>query len=110
MLVYLSGPISAAHGWTVEENAAAAIDVYYDLIKDGINAICPHLSCSARTFEISYERWIEYDFALIDVCTHVLMLPRWETSKGACRERDYALSINKMVLYDIQEVYDRKDQ
>jgi hypothetical protein len=44
---------------------------------------------------------MDFDFAVIDRCTHVLMLPRWEFSSGARRERDYALDHGKPVIYDL---------
>lgn len=98
VFVYLSGPITAKHGYTVEENAAAAVKVYLDLLSRGVWSFCPHLSAGfPSAFAIDYETWIAYDFAVIDRCTHVLMLPRWETSSGAVREREYALSHGKII-------------
>lgn len=91
VFVYLSGPITAKHGRSVEQNVADAAEFYWKLLRAGIPAFCPHLSGLFPTaFSIDYETWIAYDFAIIDRCTHVLMLPRWETSDGAKRERDYA--------------------
>ncbi len=102
MFVYLSGPITAKHGYSVEENIAAAVKVYLDLMGRGIWSFCPHLSAAfPSSFQIDYEQWIAYDFAVIDRCSHVLMLPRWETSAGAVRERDYAIAHGKTITsYD----------
>jgi hypothetical protein len=96
--VYLSGPITAKHGFTVEENTAAAVKVHLDLISRGIWNFCPHLSAAfPSAFSVDYETWMRYDLAVIDRCTHIVMLPRWETSDGAVRERDYAISKGKTV-------------
>lgn len=90
--VYLSGPITARHGFSVEENVASALKVYWECLRAGIPAFCPHLSAAFPTGHtaVDYERWMAYDFAVIERCTHVLMLPRWETSSGALREMDFA--------------------
>lgn len=90
--VYLSGPITAKHGYSIEENVAAAVGVYLACLQAGWPVFCPHLSAAFPTAwtAVDYETWMAYDFAGIDICTHVLMLPRWETSSGAVREKAYA--------------------
>jgi hypothetical protein len=94
VLVYISGPMTAKDGYTIEENTAAGVRVYLDLLRRGIPAFSPHLSGafpSAWT-ALSHAEWIAYDCAILDRCTHLLMMPRWETSAGAEKEREYWLS------------------
>lgn len=101
MIVYIAGPLSAKDGVSVETNVAAAFEVFFRLIKRGINAFCPHLvALHPKAWEIDYERWLEYDLVMLERCTHVLMLPRYETSQGAVFERNYAMSQNKIIVYD----------
>lgn len=101
-LVYLAGPITASHGRTVEGNIANALDWYWTCIRSGIPAFCAHLSASFPTaYSINYPIWIEYDFAMIRRCTHVLMLPHWEQSSGAVQEKEYADVIGKPVFYSL---------
>ena len=91
VLVYISGPMTAKDGRTIEQNVADGIAVYLDLLKRGIPAFSPHLSGlspSAWT-ALTHAEWIAYDCAILDRCTHILMMPRWETSKGAVAEREY---------------------
>lgn len=108
MVVYLAGPLTAKDGYTVEQNTTVALDIYRQFVCDGITAICPHLSALVPgAFDMPYECWMEHDFNLIDLCSHILMLPRWETSSGACREKNYAERLNKVILYSVEEVYDR---
>lgn len=105
MLVYLSGPISATLEHSEQQNADKAIEIFFILIRAGVNAVCPHIiSKLGDASTVSYERWMEWDFAMIDASTHVLMLPRWEESPGACREREYAERTGKTVLYEIPEL------
>lgn len=91
VLVYLSGPITAKDGYSVEQNVASALAVLLDCTRRGVPAIAPQLGAAfPSAFDIDYETWMRYDFAVIDRCTHMLMLPRWETSSGAVREVKYA--------------------
>lgn len=92
VFVYLSGPITAKDGVSVEENVAAALRVFLECINAGIPAFCPQLTGAfpSAHADVDYEAWMAYDFAVIDRCTHMLMLPRWQYSDGAKREMAYA--------------------
>lgn len=92
VFVYLSGPMTAKHGYTVEENVAAGVRVFLDCLTRGIPAFCPHLSGAfpSSWANVSWETWLEYDLTVIDRCTHVLALPRWDQSAGALKEIEYA--------------------
>lgn len=108
-LVYIAGPLTAKGGFTVEENIAAASRVLIELLMDvGVPAICPHTLSDFVTAHdptrCDYDRWIEFDFALIDRCTHVLMLPRWTTSKGAQLEYEYAKSRQLPIYYLVDDL------
>lgn len=106
VLVYLSGPLTAKNGFTIEENVAAGVRVFLECIKKGIPAFCPHL-CGAfpsAWADVPWDRWLAYDLAVIDRCTHMLMLPRWETSVGAVKEQDYARSIGRPILLSLDDI------
>ena len=99
MFVYLAGPISAKDGYSIEDNVAAALKVYFDLVRRRIACFCPQLCAGypSAFSDVEYETWLAYDFAIIDCCTHVLLLPRWDTSSGAVRERAYAIKTGKVI-------------
>jgi hypothetical protein len=106
LFVYISGPMTAKDGHSIEENVAAGVRVYLDSLARGIPAFCPHLSGafpSAWT-AMSWDAWLAYDFAIIDRCTHVLLMPRWESSAGAVKELAYAESILKPIIYSLDEL------
>lgn len=106
VLVYLSGPMTAKDGYTVEENVAAGLRVFLNCLKQGIPVFCPHL-CGAfpsAWANVPWETWLDYDFLMIDRCTHVLMLDRWETSAGAVKERAYAEQIGRPIIFSIDEL------
>lgn len=100
VFVYLSGPITARDGYTVEDNVAHALTVYLRCIRAGITCYCPHLGAAfpSAWVDVPYDQWLAYDFAIIDRCTHVLLLPRWETSPGAQQERAYAIAQGKTIV------------
>lgn len=106
VFVYISGPMTAKHGFSIEENVAAGLRVYLDCLAAGIPAFSPHLSGafpSAWT-ALDWESWIRYDEAVIDRCTHVLMMPRWKESAGARAEHDYAQRTGKPVIFSLAEL------
>jgi len=91
MFVYLSGPITATQDKTVERHVADAVAIYLEFMRHGIPSFCPHLSAAfPSAFTVNYEIWMAYDLAVIDRCTHMVMMPGWEQSAGAVRERAYA--------------------
>ncbi len=102
ILAYLSGPITACNGRSVEQHIATAVDAYLRLIAAGIPTFCPHLSAAfPSAAAVDYETWMDYDFAVLSRCTHLVMLPHWEESSGCLREREYALDLDLRVMASV---------
>ncbi len=97
-LVYISGPMTANDGRTIEQNTADGVAVFLDCLKAGIPAFSPHLS---GAFPSAWSALSHADCAVIDRCTAMLMMPRWETSKGACLEHDYATEKGVPIYYSL---------
>lgn len=108
LFVYISGPMTAKDGRTIEQNTADGVAVYLELLRRGIPCFCPHLSGAFPTAwtALDHAAWLAYDLAVIDRCTHVLMMPRWETSTGARIEKDHAERVGKPVIYALAELDD----
>jgi hypothetical protein len=106
LFVYLSGPLTATLGYTVEDNIASALRTYWALLLRGVPAFCPHLAGAFPTAWtlMPREQWLAYDYRVIERATHVLMLPRWETSAGAVDEKTYAEARGLPVVYSIGEL------
>lgn len=106
LFVYISGPMTAKDGYSIEQNVSAGLRIFLESLQRGIPAYCPHLSGAfpSAWADVSWETWLEYDLAVIDRCTHVLLMPRWETSAGAVKERAYAESIGKPIIFSLDEV------
>ena len=106
LLVYLAGPLTSTPDYPAVHNIKQAVDIYLQLLSQDIPAICPHLAgafSDAWTI-VSYEQWIAYDLLLLERCTHVLMLPRWQSSPGARREYDHAIKLQKPIVWSIDEI------
>lgn len=101
VFLYLTGPITAKHGRTIEDNVALALRVYIQCLHLGLPSFCPQLSGIFPTahLDVDYETWLQYDYAVIDRCTHVVKLPNWEQSTGALREIAYANERNIPVIH-----------
>ena len=106
VFVYISGPMTAKHGYSIEDNVAAGAKVYFDLLSRGIPAFSPHLSGLYPTAwsVLDHAGWLAYDKAVINRCTHLLMMERWETSSGAVIEHEYALATMKPIYYNVDEL------
>ena len=105
MLIYIAGPLTADDPTVRDTHTAHAIQVFFTLLASGVHAFCPHLVAShAKAWTIGYEQWMTYDLAMLDLCSHVLMLPGWEDSSGACREHAHAKLTEKTIVYDIADL------
>lgn len=95
--IYLSGKYTAGD---INENIAIARSVAISLWEKGFAVLCPHLNTAnfEKDCTIAYDDYIKGDFKLLKGCDCVVMIPGWRESKGACLERDYALSINKPIF------------
>lgn len=105
VLVYISGPISPKNGRLIEDNVVAGLEMLLDLTKRGIPAFSPQIQAIYPSAHmVPYATWMEYDFAVIDFCTHMLMLYGWQKSTGACQEKEYADDKGIPVAYNIEEL------
>ena len=93
VLVYLSGPITPKGMRTAEDNVVQGLAFHIALANEGIPNIAPQLvGMFPSAWNVKWTTWIDFDLAILDFCTHVLMLPGWRESRGANMEYDYALT------------------
>lgn len=105
--IYVAGPIGALD----EHRPAklrAAIDAGAALLLAGHAPFVPHLWAAAmQDREVTadalahYETWMEYDFAMLEVCDAVLRIPGH--SPGADREVARAMQLGLPVYYSVEE-------
>lgn len=100
-VVYVSGPYSAPDATGVAVNKRAAAQWATRLAEAGLAPICPHTNVEDAGC-LTYEEIMGVDFVLLSRCEAVFLMPGWEASPGAVRERDYALGHGTLVFEDFE--------
>jgi nucleoside 2-deoxyribosyltransferase len=90
--IYISGAITKNPSW--KENFSTVVKM---LEKSGYIVLSPLL---LSELNLSYEEYLKIEFSMIEVCDCIYMLADYESSIGACRELNYALALNKQVIYE----------
>ncbi len=92
MLIYTAGPYTG----NIDENIEAAARVAAELWDMGHAVICPHANTAHfedRCKNADYHDFLFGDYNIISRVDALVMLPGWRESKGACKERQYALDL-----------------
>ncbi len=92
MLVYVSG----AYSGDIDTNIERAANIAAELWEKGHAVLCPHINTAH--FELrckaTYEQYINGDLNMVARCDAMVMVPGWESSKGATIEKNYAESLH----------------
>ena len=104
MKIYLSGKMSGLSKKEILKN--------FSTIEKQLTKKCPHiisamnpavtyymLTANNKDSDFSYDDWLKIDFAMLDTCAAVYLLPNWEDSNGAKQEILYAWKHNKPVYF-----------
>ena len=95
MTIYISGPISGLP----DGNRPAFAEMAVTWRSKGWEVVNPHDPFTADAEE-SWEGYMRKDLAALLTCTHIVMLPEWEQSRGAQLEKLVAdaVGIRTLVL------------
>lgn len=105
MRVYVAGPITLG---PMDANIRLAIDAAHILMNHGFEPFVPHLTFFQQLVHAqTYERWIKYDNAFLEVCAALLRLSG--ESKGADGEEAYARKLGIPVFYSIADLIAWRD-
>lgn len=98
-LIYVAGPFRGKSTWEIENNIRRAEEVGAELAKQGFFPVIPHTML--RFFQGLAEDsfWLEGDLELLRRCDAVVMVPGWERSVGASKERQEALRLGIPVAF-----------
>lgn len=114
-IIYIAGPYSAPSQAQIDLNVMAAAHVANKVWKAGHVAICPHLNTYGFEGDASlglggkelwrnlFKMFLVGDFEIISRSDGVIMLPGWETSKGACAEYVFASWLGLPVMFWSEE-------
>lgn len=99
-VVYLAGPFSG----DVEGNVAEAATMALQVWTMGAACHCPHLNSGLWVGVLEERVFLEGGLAILATCNAILMMPTWQSSAGATKERQLALKLGIPVLYSITEL------
>jgi len=98
-LCYISGKYFGETNDETYENIQIARKAAVMLWCKGWAVICPHLNTAFMDGIVPLETFLQGDFEMVSRCDAVFMLPNWQDSKGAKRERECAYGAMKPVHY-----------
>ena len=105
-VIYVAGPFRAENAWEIEQNIRRAETLALEVWRAGFAAICPHTNTRFFQGAAPDEVWLQGDISILNCCDGIIMVPGWETSKGAKAE-EYNAKYNKIPrFYDINELID----
>jgi len=89
MKVYVAGPYTPHDGReeTRLENVRRASEVAQQLLRAGHIPFCPHTMTAGWEATCGYDDFLRLGFEWLADCDAILLLPGWETSRGAILEK-----------------------
>lgn len=94
MKIYISGKITGTTDYIQRfESAEKALSKYYTVINPAkVNAQLPK--------EPTWEEYMKMSMCMLEMCDAIYMLKRWEDSKGAKLEYEFANSHNYKIFFE----------
>lgn len=104
-IIYVSGKYTGTPE-EVDVNIGMARSFSMEIWEMGYTALCPHLNTMhfERDCKCDYEDYMDGDMELVKRSDAMFMVPGWEDSKGAVRERKGALALNKPVFTTLNQL------
>ena len=99
--IYLSGKMTGLTPRQIKRNFAK---IEKGIAKHHPDAYImnPAVTYNMKKYDaFSYEDWLHIDFAMIDACDIICLLPNWEDSMGAKKEIAYAYKHGKCVCFPV---------
>lgn len=98
--IYISGPYTALNDRCIDENIRLARIEAIRWWKQGFGVFCPHMNTAYFDYEsIPYDSFLEYDLQQVRQHDAILMLTRWEDSKGSIKELEMAKQTDRILVF-----------
>src|SRR3972149_3900201 len=96
MIAYVAGPYSG----NIEGNIRVARAVSILLWEKGYTVFCAHLNEALfeKDSKCTWEDFMQGNLEVLLECDFLVLLPKWEKSRGARIERGFAMSFNGVVV------------
>ena len=103
MKIYVAGPYIPADGKeeTRLGNIRLASETGKLLLRLGHTPFCPHTMTAGWEDECSWDDFLRMDMEWLRMCDVIVLLPGWQTSRGARMECEEAVK-QGLVIWDIQ--------
>ena len=102
MRVYIAGPYTPADGKeeTRFENIRLASETGKLLLRLGHTPFCPHTMTAGWEDQCAYDDFLRMDLEWLRACDAIVMLPGWQSSRGARREYEEARR-QGLIVWDV---------
>jgi len=101
--IYISGPITPNDSCKDQaQNLQLFHVIEHSLIEQYNGRITVHNPANLDQ-QLDYDEMMRRDFHVLNECSHILMLPGWQYSRGACSELLIANQMNLKVRYLISD-------
>ena len=116
MKIYIAGPYTPRNcdlhtaSIIAHRNTKRAIEFFWKLIRKGHYPYVPHLThfVHLETPEnaplLPQDFWYNFDLEWLKCCDAILMMPGWETSRGARLEHETAKKLGLKIYYHVDQV------
>lgn len=98
-VVYVAGPYTAPTVWEIECNVRRAEEAGLYVVECGAMPIIPHTNTRFFHGLKTPEFWYEGTLELLKRSDAILLIPGWESSRGAVNERQWALDNDLEVFH-----------
>ena len=103
--VYVAGPYTAPTPSLVALNVERASGYATRFLQAGLAVFCPHTNYMDAS-GVSYQAILAADMAWLETCDAVYLMPGWEASPGANREKLHAEGLEIPIFTDAEDLID----
>jgi Domain of unknown function (DUF4406) len=104
ILVYIAGPFTAPDVWGVECNIRQAEEWGFKIARCGFVPVIPHTMYRFFHGTITEKFWYMATLELMERCDAVLLIPGWQESKGAEKEKETAEILEIPIYYELRNL------
>jgi hypothetical protein len=100
-IVYTAGPYKQIEGCSRDQNIRNAQLVAAKLWDMGYTVICPHMNTAdfENLTSLTNKDFVYRDLEIVQFMDAIVMLPEWEHSRGAVKEKEHAEEWGVAVFY-----------
>jgi hypothetical protein len=103
-VIYIAGKFRGPNAWAIENNIRRAEEIALEVWKMGAVALCPHTNTRFYQGALPDEVWLGGDLELMARCDAIMLVPDWEESEGARREKWEADKLGLHIFKDLESL------